>query len=132
MAAVAPVAGSITTLPRGPRGVVVAGDSAGVGARLLAESAGWPLLAEPSSGARGGVRAVGPYRLLLDLPAWGGAIERVVVFGRPTLSRPVARLLAREDVEVVLAPPHPDWPVPPRPESPGAPGARRSRHRRPR
>ena len=115
VAAVAPVAGSITTLPRGPRSVVVAGDGAGVGARLLAESAGWPLLAEPSSGARGGVRAVGPYRLLLDLPAWGGAIERVVVFGRPTLSRPVARLLAREDVEVVLASPHPDWPVPPRP-----------------
>jgi 2-succinyl-5-enolpyruvyl-6-hydroxy-3-cyclohexene-1-carboxylate synthase len=29
-------------------------------------------------------------------------IERVVVFGRPTLSRPVTRLLTRADVEVVL------------------------------
>lgn len=115
-AAVGPArVGPVTTVPRGPRTVVVAGDGAGLGARLLAEAAGWPLLAEPSSGARGGEQAVGPYRLLLELPAWGEAIERVVVFGRPTLSRPVARLLAREDVEVVLVSPHPDWPVPPRP-----------------
>ena len=36
-------------------------------------------------------------------------IERVVVFGHPTLSRPVGRLLARDDVELVVVTPYPDW-----------------------
>ena len=96
-------------LERGPRTLVLAGDApdpaTGLAARELAESAGWPLLAEPSSGARGGERAVGPYRLLLDaVDAEGplGAVERVVLFGHPTLSRPVTRLLARDDVELVV------------------------------
>jgi 2-succinyl-5-enolpyruvyl-6-hydroxy-3-cyclohexene-1-carboxylate synthase len=93
----------------GPRTVVLAGDGAGVGARRLAERAGWPLLAEPSSAARSGPNAVGPYRLLLDDPRLGGRIERVLVFGRPTLSRPVSRLLAREDVEVVVVSRRPGW-----------------------
>lgn len=91
-------------LPAGPRTVVVAGDGAGPRARELAESAGWPLLAEPTSGARGGPNRVGAYRLLLD-GAPGAGIERVVVLGRPTLSRPVTRLLARPEVEVVLVAP---------------------------
>lgn len=89
-------------LPRGPRTVVVAGDRAGAAARQLAEAAGLPLLAEPSSGARGGPNAIGPYRLLLDRPDLGGRIERAVVFGHPTLSRQVAGLLTRSDVDVVV------------------------------
>jgi len=102
-------------LAQGPRTVVVAGAGAGEAARELAEAAGWPLLAEPSSGARSGPNAVGPYRLLLELPAFGGLVERAVVLGRPTLSRPVARLLGRPDVEVVqvtryAADPGPDRP----------------------
>ncbi len=90
------------TIPTGPRTVVVAGDDAGPPARMLAESAGWPLLAEPSSGARTGTHAIRTYRLLLggDL---GQRVERVVVLGHPTLSRPVTRLLARDDVEVWAA-----------------------------
>ncbi|MGF1647999.1 MAG: 2-succinyl-5-enolpyruvyl-6-hydroxy-3-cyclohexene-1-carboxylic-acid synthase [Kineosporiaceae bacterium] len=91
-------------LPAGSRTVVVAGGGAGVRARELAESAGWPLLAEPSSGARGGPNRVGAYRLLLD-GELGASVERVVVLGRPTLSRPVTRLLARPEVEVVLVAP---------------------------
>jgi 2-succinyl-5-enolpyruvyl-6-hydroxy-3-cyclohexene-1-carboxylate synthase len=79
--------------------VVVAGDQALVDARSLAEAGGWPLLAEPSSGHRAGPNALGTYRLLLE--HLGGDIERVVVAGRPTLSRPVTRLLARADVEIV-------------------------------
>ncbi|KGM08347.1 2-succinyl-6-hydroxy-2,4-cyclohexadiene-1-carboxylate synthase, partial [Cellulomonas bogoriensis 69B4 = DSM 16987] len=75
------------------------------------EAHGWPLLAEPSSGARSGRCAVPAYRLLLDLPTLGGAVRRVVVLGRPTLTRPVQRLLAREDVEVhVLTPTGATWP----------------------
>ncbi|WP_127132142.1 2-succinyl-5-enolpyruvyl-6-hydroxy-3-cyclohexene-1-carboxylic-acid synthase [Georgenia sp. SYP-B2076] len=96
-------------LRRGPRTVVVAGDGAGPRARQLAEAAGWPLLAEPTSGARAGDHAIGPYRLLLSEPALGGAIERVVLFGHPTLSRPVSTLLARPDVEVVVVAPRGLW-----------------------
>jgi 2-succinyl-5-enolpyruvyl-6-hydroxy-3-cyclohexene-1-carboxylate synthase len=95
--------GEVTTLPAGPRTVVVAGDDAGPPARMLAQEAGWPLFAEPSSGSRTGDHAIRCYRLLLDGPL-GQEIERVVVYGHPTLSRPVNRLLARADVEVWAAP----------------------------
>ncbi|RYV50043.1 thiamine pyrophosphate-binding protein, partial [Pengzhenrongella frigida] len=91
--------------------VVVAGDGAGVVARAIAEANGWPLLAEPSSGARGGECSIPAYRLLLGRPELGGAIRRVVVLGRTTLSRPVQVLLARQDVEVlVIAPRGAPWP----------------------
>ncbi len=84
--------------------VVVAGDESGPPARVLAERAGWPLFAEPTSGARTGTHALRCYRLLLDGPLARG-IERVVVFGHPTLSRPVTRLLSRADLEVVVVAP---------------------------
>jgi 2-succinyl-5-enolpyruvyl-6-hydroxy-3-cyclohexene-1-carboxylate synthase len=90
-------------LPLGPRTVVVAGDDAGPGARSLAARVGWPLLAEPSSGARTGP-ALRCYRLLLGT-SLSEQVERVVLFGHPTLSRPVQRLLSRPDVEVLDADP---------------------------
>ncbi len=91
--------------------VVVAGDGAGAVAREIAEANGWPLLAEPSSGARGGDNSIAGYRLLLQRPELGGAIRRVVVLGKVTLSRPVQALLARDDVEVqVVAPRGASWP----------------------
>ncbi|MGZ4476829.1 MAG: thiamine pyrophosphate-dependent enzyme, partial [Nocardioides sp.] len=93
------------------RTVVVAGDDAGPPARQLAEAGGWPLLAEPSSGSRTGDNAIRTYRLLLGTEL-AERIERVVVFGHPTLSRPVARLLARTDVEVIAAPARGVWAVP--------------------
>ena len=96
-----PQRAAVAELEGGLRTVVVAGAGAGGTARRLAESAGWPLLAEPSSGARGGPNAVRAYRLLLDEAELGGRIQRVVALGRPTLSRPVTRLLARRDVQVV-------------------------------
>ncbi|MDX6359868.1 MAG: 2-succinyl-5-enolpyruvyl-6-hydroxy-3-cyclohexene-carboxylate synthase, partial [Nocardioidaceae bacterium] len=95
--------GEVTELAAGPRTVVVAGDDAGPPARVLAQDAGWPLFAEPSSGSRTGDHAIRCYRLLLDGPL-GHEIERVVVYGHPTLSRPVSRLLAREDIDVWAAP----------------------------
>lgn len=87
------------------RTVVVAGHDAGPVAEEFARRHGLPLLAEPSSNARFGPNAIGPYRLLVA--AFESAIERVVVFGRPTLSRPIARLLANASVPAALYVPEP-------------------------
>ncbi|MBO0608790.1 2-succinyl-5-enolpyruvyl-6-hydroxy-3-cyclohexene-1-carboxylic-acid synthase [Myceligenerans salitolerans] len=99
-------------LPGHPgRTVVVAGDGAGPGARRLAEAQGWPLLAEPSSGACGGPNTIPAYRLVLGEDGPAGEIQHAVVLGRPTLSRPVQRMLARPDVTVtVVAPGGLPWP----------------------
>ena len=91
------------------RTVVLAGDAppeVGAEARALAELAGVPLLAEPSSNARTGA-AIPRYRE--QLAGLAPEIERVVVFGHPTLSRPVSALLAREDVEVIVVAQHAEW-----------------------
>jgi len=91
------------------RTVVLAGHDAGPVAEAFARAHGLPLLAEPSSNARFGPNAVGPYRLLLEHfgPDASQPIERVVLFGRPTLSRPVSALLARADVPSALYQPVP-------------------------
>ncbi|BCW85332.1 2-succinyl-5-enolpyruvyl-6-hydroxy-3-cyclohexene- 1-carboxylate synthase [Arthrobacter sp. NicSoilE8] len=91
------------------RTVVLAGHDAGPVAEAFARAHGLPLLAEPSSNARFGPNSVGPYRLLLEHfgPESSTPIERVVLFGRPTLSRPVGALLAREGVESVIYQPVP-------------------------
>lgn len=101
-------------LPPGPRTVVLAGDAPlGVGrtARRVAEQARVPLLAEPSSNARAGSCAIAGYRLLLD-GALGERIERVVVFGHPTLSRPVLRLVSRPGIDLVVVSHRASWPDP--------------------
>lgn len=85
----------------GPRTVVVAGADAGPAAEDLAHHGGFPLIAEIVSGARFGRQVVHSYRALLRDPGLGDRIERVVVFGHPTLSREVARLLGRSDVDVI-------------------------------
>lgn len=103
-----PDRGTTTAAPpsgAGARTVVVAGDGAGELAAVFAQHLGLPLLAEPSSNARFGSSAIGAYRLLLE--GFSAQIERVVVFGRPTLSRPVAALLARTDIERALYVPEP-------------------------
>ncbi|MBG6218482.1 2-succinyl-5-enolpyruvyl-6-hydroxy-3-cyclohexene-1-carboxylate synthase [Arthrobacter sp. CAN_A6] len=92
-------------LPEGATTVVVAGHGAGELAAVFAAHLRLPLFAEPSSNARFGSSAIAPYRLLLEHAA--GSITKVVVFGRPTLSRPVAALLARHDVEQALYLPAP-------------------------
>lgn len=99
-------------LEGGPHTVVVAGDDAGPYARQIAEAGGWPLLAEPSSGARAGAHAIRTYRLLLGTDL-GAQIRRVIVAGHPTLSRPVAQLLAR--AEVFEVPARGVWPTRPFP-----------------
>ncbi|MCB7138178.1 2-succinyl-5-enolpyruvyl-6-hydroxy-3-cyclohexene-1-carboxylic-acid synthase [Cellulosimicrobium marinum] len=93
------------------RTLLVAGDRAGDVARGLAAARGWPLLAEPSSGAAGGPHHVVAHPLVLGARGLADDVEHVVVLGRATLSRPVQRLLARPDVDVtVVAPGGGPWP----------------------
>jgi 2-succinyl-5-enolpyruvyl-6-hydroxy-3-cyclohexene-1-carboxylate synthase len=85
----------------GPRTIVVAGDGAGPEAEEVAHAGGWPLVAEVSSGARFGPNLIVAYRALLA-GELAGHVERVIVFGHPTLSREVPALLARADVRLVV------------------------------
>ncbi len=79
------------------RGLVLAGDGTADPAALvrIAAQAGWPLLAEPSSGARYGVTALSSYQYLLDAPGFlaGRQPEVIVSAGRPGLTRGQLALL---------------------------------------
>ncbi|MEJ3405433.1 2-succinyl-5-enolpyruvyl-6-hydroxy-3-cyclohexene-1-carboxylic-acid synthase [Rathayibacter sp. YIM 133350] len=92
-------------LAHGPRTVVIAGADAGEDAEALAREADWPLIAEVTSGAHFGPNLVVGYRELLAHPEFGGAVERVIVFGHPTLSREVPALVQRDDVDAVVVAP---------------------------
>jgi 2-succinyl-5-enolpyruvyl-6-hydroxy-3-cyclohexene-1-carboxylate synthase len=84
-------------LPWAERGVVVCGDGDYDAAALveLAELAGWPVLAEPSSGARRGPNALTGYEYLLASPEFSGAHrpDVIVSAGRPGLTRPQSALM---------------------------------------
>jgi 2-succinyl-5-enolpyruvyl-6-hydroxy-3-cyclohexene-1-carboxylate synthase len=79
------------------RGVIVAGDGTAHPASVaeLAAEAGWPLLAEPSSGARRGPAALRSYQYLLDASDFIAAHrpDLIVSAGRPGLSRGQLALL---------------------------------------
>ncbi|MGQ7788658.1 2-succinyl-5-enolpyruvyl-6-hydroxy-3-cyclohexene-1-carboxylic-acid synthase [Nesterenkonia sp. K-15-9-6] len=98
---------AVQDIARDVRTVFVLGHDAPPEAAQLALELGHPVLAEPTSGARDADAAVPAYRLILQAPASsaGGRltaeIQRVVVAGRPTLSRPVQRLLSADSVEAV-------------------------------
>ena len=83
-------------LPWTERGVVVCGDGDYDALALvdLAGQAGWPVLAEPSSGARRGPGALSAYQYLLATPEFVRAHQPdlIVSAGRPGLSRAAARL----------------------------------------
>jgi 2-succinyl-5-enolpyruvyl-6-hydroxy-3-cyclohexene-1-carboxylate synthase len=85
------------TLPWTERGVVVCGDGDFDPEPLLAiaEQAGWPVLAEPSSNARRGQNALTAYQYLLASPEFMAAHRPDVIIsaGRPGLSRPQSALL---------------------------------------
>ena len=89
-------------------GLIVAGEGASPFAREWSEASGFPLLAEPASGAwkDGGVT---PFEQSLVASPLGREVDAVVVTGRPTLSRPIQALLARPDVRVVVVDPHSPW-----------------------
>ena len=87
---------SAPPLPVVGRGVVVAGDRSGPAAATIAASRGWPLLAEPTSGARSGLTVVPRYAALLGSDEGRELIadaEFVLLVGRATLSRGVRALL---------------------------------------
>ncbi len=100
-----------TQIPASPGTVVVAGDLPVDRGNELADQtarAGVPLLAEPSSNARHGATAISTYRLLLGTMLADG-ITQVVMVGRPTLSRPIQRLLASDDIDLTVVDPSPEW-----------------------
>ena len=89
-------------------GLIIAGEGASPRAREWSEASGFPLLAEPASGAwRGG--GVTPFEQSLVSSPLGRKVDAVVVTGRPTLSRPIQALLARPDVRVVVVDAHAPW-----------------------
>jgi 2-succinyl-5-enolpyruvyl-6-hydroxy-3-cyclohexene-1-carboxylate synthase len=85
-------------LPWSERGVVVCGDGDYDARPLLelAQTAGWPVLAEPSSPARRGPNALTAYQYLLGTPEFLAAHRPDVLIsaGRPGLSRPQTAFLA--------------------------------------
>lgn len=89
-------------------GLIVAGEGASPRALEWSRASGFPLLAEPASGAwaDGGVT---PFEQSLVASSLGREADTVVVTGRPTLSRPIHALLARPDVRVILVDPHAPW-----------------------
>ncbi|MGY1806774.1 2-succinyl-5-enolpyruvyl-6-hydroxy-3-cyclohexene-1-carboxylic-acid synthase [Blastococcus sp. SYSU D00669] len=117
-AALAPVA--VRSAPSGvPRTLLIAGDAPdalGRAAAVLADERGWPVVAEPSSGAWGAGGAVRCGPLVLGVPSWLAEhrAERVLVVGRPTLSRPVSALLADPSVRVETVAASPRWADAPR------------------
>jgi 2-succinyl-5-enolpyruvyl-6-hydroxy-3-cyclohexene-1-carboxylate synthase len=97
-----------------PRTVIVAGraerdPALGPALAALAEQGGFPLLAEPTSGARRGPAAIAHYDALLRDPAWGRrfAPELVLRVGDLPTSKPLRQWLAglgEEALQLVLDP----------------------------
>ncbi len=99
-----PVVGAPDDLPA--RTVVVLGDGPTATAERaigLAKERGWPVVAEPSSGAVPCAELLLVPELVLGAPGWldEHRPERVLVIGRPTLSREVGRLTASSPSDVV-------------------------------
>jgi len=95
-----------------PRTLVIVGDCSNrlaLAAVALAADRGWPLIAEPVTSAAACGLPAGPL-LLADPGLLARAHpERVLVVGRPTLSRAVGALLRSPEVEVDVVPSGPRW-----------------------
>jgi 2-succinyl-5-enolpyruvyl-6-hydroxy-3-cyclohexene-1-carboxylate synthase len=94
--------GDALPIYQAPGTVVVAGHGAGEVAEATARALGAPLLAEVSSGAHFGPNLVVAYRELLSTIEFGDRVERVIVFGHPTLSREVPAIIQRADVATIV------------------------------
>jgi 2-succinyl-5-enolpyruvyl-6-hydroxy-3-cyclohexene-1-carboxylate synthase len=104
-----------------PRGALVCGPNAGpvaAPAAALARAAGWPLLAEPTSGARCGAHdrshVVAHYDVLLRAPRWAAAHrpELIVRVGDTPTSKPLRSWLAQ--TRQLVLDPHAAWHEPTR------------------
>ena len=125
--------GAALDLPWTERGLIVCGDglsdeTAGQLLALAAE-AGWPVLAEPSSGARRGPDALPAYQYLLAAPGFLAAHrpDVIVTAGRPGLSRGQTALLrgaAGSARHVVIAAQPGRWDDPARTATDVAPAVR--------
>jgi 2-succinyl-5-enolpyruvyl-6-hydroxy-3-cyclohexene-1-carboxylate synthase len=107
--------GVATGIDRPARGIVVAGrDDAGLAPEIpaLAAAAGYPLLADPLSGARRGAAAVAHYDLLLRAPGFAAAHAPDVVIrvGDLPTSKPLRGWLAGLDgARQILVDPQSAW-----------------------
>ena len=87
------------------RAVVIAGAGANQAAVEFAKTANLPLFAEPTSGARYGDQLVVDYIAGLN-GELGSQVDQVFVFGKPTLSRPVQRVIANAKTWVCTSKTH--------------------------
>jgi 2-succinyl-5-enolpyruvyl-6-hydroxy-3-cyclohexene-1-carboxylate synthase len=111
--AAAPLPGG-SSADGGGRTLVVVGDgpaATALEAAALADRSGWPMIAEPSSGVWGSSGGLRAGALLLGATDWLAAHrpDRVVVVGRPTLSRPVTALVSDPSVHVETVVGLPRW-----------------------
>jgi 2-succinyl-5-enolpyruvyl-6-hydroxy-3-cyclohexene-1-carboxylate synthase len=91
----------VTVTPR-PGTLVIAGHGAGPRAEAVARALGAPLAAEVSSGSHFGPNLVVDYRTLLNTANFGDRVDRVIVFGHPTLSREIPTVIQRAGVESIV------------------------------
>ena len=112
---------TVSLVREAPRGALVCGPNAGpvaMPAAALARAAGWPLLAEPTSGARCGAHdrshVIAHYDALLRAPRWASAHrpELVVRVGDTPTSKPLRSWLAK--TRQVVLDPHAAWHEPTR------------------
>ena len=80
--------------------VVIAGAGAGERAQEFAAAANLPLFAEPSSNARLGPQVITNYPELLKTKL-ADSVAKVVVFGKPSLSRSVMKVIRASELYVV-------------------------------
>src|SRR5690606_34183332 len=91
----------VLRLPADRPTAVIAGAGAGPEAEEAARLLGAVLFAEVSSGAHFGPNLVVPYREVIRDVDFLDRVERLVVFGHPTLSREVPWLIEREGLETI-------------------------------
>ncbi|WP_196792089.1 2-succinyl-5-enolpyruvyl-6-hydroxy-3-cyclohexene-1-carboxylic-acid synthase [Motilibacter deserti] len=106
-------AGAVPPYIGAPRTLVLVGDctpALAQGALRLAGERGWPIVAEPSAGL--GSAALPSLLLAADGFVRANRPERVLVVGRPTLSRAVTELLRTPGVAVDIVAGSPRWPDP--------------------